>query len=275
MNWLNLEIRTLRSPSYIGSDPAERATWINVLAFCCEQENGGRIIGAKGWKDRQWQQQCAVTHREVMRATKLLRWDGDDLVVTGYPHDKEMEVQEMRALGSAKTDKKAAAARENGALGGRPKTQREETHDNPTETHRKEGEGKGKEGEEERKEPAGGEPTAPARKPSGPHQQFIADWMEYFEKRNGTPYAFSSGRDGKAAAQLRHHFKSWEEAKRFITSVHARAGDGYPFANAETLYDLANNIAKLQAALAQKSNGPHPAAPKPLPTSEERYGPGQ
>lgn len=151
MNWLNLEIRTLRSPAYIGSDPTERATWISILAFCCEQENGGRVVGAKAWKDRKWQQMCAVTRREVMRATNLLQWDGDDLIVTGYPLDKEAEVQAMRAIGSTKTDKKALAARENGALGGRPKTQREtqreETQDNPTETHRKEGEGKGKEGE--------------------------------------------------------------------------------------------------------------------------------
>src|SRR5689334_5174723 len=81
MNWLNLEIRSLRSPAYMGSDPVERATWINLLAFCCEQENGGRIVGAKLWRDRQWQQMCGVTAREVNGASNLMRWEGDDLIV--------------------------------------------------------------------------------------------------------------------------------------------------------------------------------------------------
>lgn len=109
MNWLNLEIRTLRSPEYLGSSPAERATWLNVLAFCCEQENGGRITAARAWKDRQWQQVCGVTMREVDRASKLLSWDGDDLVISFYPLDKQEEVAAKRQR-----------ARVNGARGGRP-----------------------------------------------------------------------------------------------------------------------------------------------------------
>jgi hypothetical protein len=114
---------------------------------------------------------------------------------------------------------------------------------------------------DEKKDPAGGEPAAPvkAREPSGEHQVFIADWMAYYLKRNGSAYPFSGGRDGRAASQLLAHFKNGEAAKRFITAVHTRAGDGYPFANAETLYDLANNIGKLQAALAQKKGGKAPA----------------
>lgn len=99
MNWLNLEIKTLRSPAYIASDPVGRATWINVLAYSCEQENGGRIAGAKGWKDRTWQQLCGVTRREIGCATQLLHWDGDDLCVIGYPLAKEAEVKARREAG--------------------------------------------------------------------------------------------------------------------------------------------------------------------------------
>ena len=109
MNWLNLEIHTLRSPAYMGSDPTERATWLNVLAYCAQQENGGRIEGAAEWKDRQWQQLCGVTLREVTRASQLLTWDGQDLVVWAFPFQKQKEVQARRRV----------AAR-NGRHGGRP-----------------------------------------------------------------------------------------------------------------------------------------------------------
>lgn len=99
MNWINLEIRTLRSPAYVGSDPTERATWLNVLAFCTEQENGGRIAGAAAWRDRQWQQVCGVTRREVLNASRLLTMDGDTLVVAFYPVDKEEQVRSSRKAG--------------------------------------------------------------------------------------------------------------------------------------------------------------------------------
>lgn len=131
MNWLNLHTATLRAPEYIGSEPVARATWLNVLAYCCEQENGGRIIGAATWKDRQWQQTCGVTAQEVREAALLLTIDGDDVLIWRYPDEKESEVQRMRALGRSTSEKKREAARKNGSLGGR--TQQETQRKNPTE----------------------------------------------------------------------------------------------------------------------------------------------
>ncbi len=96
MEWLNIRIALLRRPEYIGSKPIERATWINVLAYSCEQENGGRLIGAAAWKDRQWQQACGVTAREVRAAGKLLRIEGEDVVVFAYSVEKQAEVQARR-----------------------------------------------------------------------------------------------------------------------------------------------------------------------------------
>lgn len=96
MEWLNIKIATLRAPEYIGSKPVERATWINVFAYSCEQENGGRLAGAASWKDRQWQQACGVTSREVRAADKLLRVEGDDVLVYAYPLEKQAEVQARR-----------------------------------------------------------------------------------------------------------------------------------------------------------------------------------
>ena len=100
MNWLNIEIRVIRSPEYIGSDPVERATWLNLLASCAEQENGGKIPGCGSWKDRQWQQTCGVTAQEVSVDSPLWQWDGADIVVWHYPCDKEAEVRAKREAGS-------------------------------------------------------------------------------------------------------------------------------------------------------------------------------
>lgn len=102
MDWLNIHIaKQIRSPAAIGSAPSELGTWVRVLAYCCEQENGGRIIGGASWKDRQWQQTCAVTLRELRSADRLIQFDGADVIVNGYPAEKEAEVQRARRRASA------------------------------------------------------------------------------------------------------------------------------------------------------------------------------
>ena len=98
MIWLNLETRILHAPEYIGSDPRARATWLNVCLWSAQQENGGRIAGAAAWKDRQWQQTCGVTLREVSAAAPLLAWDGEDVIVWAYPVEKEAVVRQKREL---------------------------------------------------------------------------------------------------------------------------------------------------------------------------------
>jgi hypothetical protein len=114
MNWLNIYTPVLRSPEFIGSEPVARATWLYVFAYCAEQENGGRIIGAKNWKDRQWQQTCGVTLSEVESSKPLLAWEGEDLVLHSYPNEKEAEVQAKRE-GGKKGGKASAKARQKAA----------------------------------------------------------------------------------------------------------------------------------------------------------------
>jgi len=99
MRWINTDVSTLRAPAFIGSSPAERGTWFCVLGHSVEQENGGRVENASEWKDRQWQQTCGVTRREVRAASRLLTWDGDDLIVSYYPIEKELEVKGKREAG--------------------------------------------------------------------------------------------------------------------------------------------------------------------------------
>lgn len=161
MNWLNIETKVLHSPEYIGSDPASRATWLNLSLWSATLENGGRIVGARLWKDRQWQQTCGVTRREVDRSDKLLSWSGDDLLVWNYPCDTESCVRSKREI-----------ARTNGLLGGRPIKEKPMsvptlvTIPKPTSESVREG----KEKEEERKERKGvqGETPAPPAPPAAP-----------------------------------------------------------------------------------------------------------
>lgn len=106
MEWLNLHSSVLDSPEFVGEEPVNQATWIKLQRFCIGQENGGRIEACRAWKDRKWQQLVRVTKREVETESELWAWDGDDLIVSFYPVDKETEVQTNRL---------------NGKKGGRPK----------------------------------------------------------------------------------------------------------------------------------------------------------
>ena len=99
MNWLNINVATLRSAEYIGSEPIARATWLNVSGWCCTQENGGRIPDSRNWKDRQWQQICGVTADEINASHPLLYWEGNDLLVWNYPVQKQSEVAAKREAG--------------------------------------------------------------------------------------------------------------------------------------------------------------------------------
>lgn len=141
MNWLNINVSTLRSPEFIGSEPVARATWLCVLGYCFDQENAGIVPNSRLWKDRQWQQTCGVTAQEVSDSYPLLFWDGDDLHVWNYPVDKQHEVQGKRRSGKrggmSKSEAKTEAARINGAkhnpTGTQAETEAEPKH-NPSTT---------------------------------------------------------------------------------------------------------------------------------------------
>ena len=119
MNWINIKTSDLRAPQFIGSDPTARGTWVAVLGYCYEQENGGLIAGCKTWKDRQWQQVCGVTREEIDGARSLMSWQDDDLKVWAYPCDLENEIKRKREAGrkggQARTQAKIEASKANGA----------------------------------------------------------------------------------------------------------------------------------------------------------------
>ena len=146
MQWININVTTLDSEAFIGSDPVQRATWLCLLRYCTGQENGGRILDAAEWSDRKWQQIVRVTRKEVRSTSVLWSWDGNHLVLAFYPLDRENEVR---------------ANRLNGTKGGRPRKPIQEPVTEPKENHpvsenktdgleivKTERKGKGREGKE-------------------------------------------------------------------------------------------------------------------------------
>lgn len=108
MEYINIPLYVIRSNEYIGADPTQRATWLSLVAWSCDQENMGRIAGARSWGDRRWMQSCGVMASEVAESCGLFRWDGDDLVISFYPADAQREIERKREI-----------ARANGRKGGR------------------------------------------------------------------------------------------------------------------------------------------------------------
>ena len=125
MRYASIPLEVLHSAAFRGAEPVDRATWMCLLAYCYEQESGGRIPGCRAWGDRRWQQLIAVTKDEINRcADGLWRFEGDDLVVEHYDHAYVEHVRgsgrKGSSGGSTTSEAKAAAARANGSKGGRP-----------------------------------------------------------------------------------------------------------------------------------------------------------
>lgn len=109
MQYLNLELSTLDSVEFVGSEPVDQATWLKLQRYCAGQENGGLIPHCREWKDRKCQQLLRITRAELLRDCDLWTWEGDSLRLFAYPVDQEAKVIRKRDI-----------ARTNGQLGGRP-----------------------------------------------------------------------------------------------------------------------------------------------------------
>jgi hypothetical protein len=89
MRWLNLSTSARTSPEFIGSEPTDRATWLCLILWCAEHETSGRVSNCANWGDRRWMQTFGITRDEIVRECDLWAWEGDDLVLWGYPHEQE------------------------------------------------------------------------------------------------------------------------------------------------------------------------------------------
>lgn len=187
MNWINIQTSTLRSPQFIGSDPIARGTWLSVLGYCYEQENGGLIKDCATWKDRQWQQICGVTREEIDGASLLMQWRELDLVVSFYPADTEDEIKRKREAGrkggQARTQAKIEAAKANGAKHNPSITQAEPKQE-PNEIEKKGKEIEKKDGSEAYAPPPDfslDDSPDEAEQPQKPSKQTDEEWMAQLE----------------------------------------------------------------------------------------------
>jgi len=119
MNYLNINTDILRSEDYLGAEPVERATWLNLLGWCASQENGGVIKDATSWKCRKWQQIAGVTLLEVKTESALYHFDKEgNLVVNYYPKSMEQTAIARREAGrkggKSTSEAKVKAAQING-----------------------------------------------------------------------------------------------------------------------------------------------------------------
>ena len=109
MKFLSIDIPgAIHSPEFIGADPVARATWLCVIAYCAEQENGGFIQGAQNWNDRLWQQTCGVTRTEIENSAPLVSFQDGGISVEFYPLQIENAQRRKREGGRLGGLKRAA-----------------------------------------------------------------------------------------------------------------------------------------------------------------------
>ena len=99
MNYLNIEIKFLTSEEFIGCEPTDRATWLCLMRYCAQQENGGVVEDCAEWGERKWQQICGVTKIEIDRKCKLWTSENGILEVWGYPVEQERKCRDNRKNG--------------------------------------------------------------------------------------------------------------------------------------------------------------------------------
>jgi hypothetical protein len=103
MEYLKLQRGFRESDAWMAADVAARGAWTSVAGFCADEENAGRIVGARAWNDRLWLLRAGCSAAEVEHAVgaKLAAWDGDDLVVAGYDLIGEQHYQARRGTARA------------------------------------------------------------------------------------------------------------------------------------------------------------------------------
>ena len=96
MLFFNIPVEFTRDAEYSNSKPIARATWLNVVCYCCEQEHNGRIVDAMTWSPMRWAQMCGVTKKEVLASSPLLIVEGNDVIVWRYPASVQRGLEAKR-----------------------------------------------------------------------------------------------------------------------------------------------------------------------------------
>ncbi len=150
MEWLNINVNTVRTDAYTSASNNERAVWFSLLIYCAAMENGGRIENCRDWNDLKWAITAGVRKRDVLACEKLVTFDGNNLTVMFYPHEQHKSLLAKRAGG-----KKGNAVRWGATQASESLTVSHS--DTPTDSDSESGkEGKGREGKGIPPNPQGG-----------------------------------------------------------------------------------------------------------------------
>jgi len=99
MEYINIKLETVGDIRFVGARPVMRATWLSLLVYCAKQENSGRIANCRSWGNDTWAQIAGLRKAEVHAECGLWSWEGDDLVVWGYPLHNEQVCRTRRSIG--------------------------------------------------------------------------------------------------------------------------------------------------------------------------------
>lgn len=221
MIWINIKTTTLRESEYISASPTQQATWLKLLAYCSEHENGGVIHGAGGWNERAWLFGCGVMLDEVRDQCGLWRFDGTgSLAVWNYPVEKELEVVAKREAGKrggqAKAQNRSTAC---SSATAQPVAQLVAKTDSacsspPTEGVRSKVEGEGVNGKEEEEEqewvPQGELPPPAANE----EEEEVKPEKEKRAKPGPDPEACTTTLPGNPSAELAEAWQEWQQYRQ-------------------------------------------------------------
>lgn len=96
MTYLNIPAVVLRNEVMTDATHAQKGVWLTLMAYCVEQENGGKIRGVFAWSEIKLARALGVQKSDLFEGSPLWTRKGDDLEVEFYPKEKQRIVQAKR-----------------------------------------------------------------------------------------------------------------------------------------------------------------------------------
>jgi len=96
MTHFNLLISLMRVGPLGDAEHEEKGVWLDLVTFCCEQENGGKIHNADKWTAKQWAR-IGLTFERLKAGSPLWKLtQNGTLIVSNYPHQHESRARAQR-----------------------------------------------------------------------------------------------------------------------------------------------------------------------------------
>ena len=96
MTHFNLLISLMRVGPLGDAEHEEKGVWLDLVTFCCEQENGGHIRGADKMTAKQWGR-IGTTFERIKAGSVLWKLTANGaLIVTNYPSAHEVRARKQR-----------------------------------------------------------------------------------------------------------------------------------------------------------------------------------